>query len=255
MAQGVDPDARNKLIVALDVANAQAGVALAESLRGRAGMFKVGLELSTAEGPVLVRYLLAQGERVFWDLKFHDIPHTVAQAARQATLKGVTMFNVHAAGGKKMIEAAVRASQEAANETGQPRPLVVAVTLLTSLDRAALKEIGWSGKPEEIAVRLAKLAQRAGADGVVASAQEAALIRNTCGADFVIVTPGIRPQGAAAGDQSRITTPEEAIRAGADYLVVGRPITASPDPAAAADAVLSEIQKAAEPAQSSPRKK
>ena len=237
------PDARERLIVALDVANAQAGVALAESLRGRAGMFKVGLELSTAEGPVLVRYLLAQGERVFWDLKLHDIPNTVAAAARQATLKGVTMFNVHAAGGKKMIEAAVRSSQEAAKDMEQPRPLVVAVTLLTSLDATALKEIGLSGKPEEIALRLAKLAQQAGADGVVASAQEAALIRQECGENFVIVTPGIRPKGSGAGDQSRITTPEAAIRAGADYLVVGRPITKAPDPAAAADAIIEEIEK------------
>lgn len=236
----------SRLIVALDVPHAQAGVALAEKLQGRVGMFKVGLESYTAEGPVLVRYLLAQGERIFLDLKFHDIPNTVAGAAREATLKGVSMFNVHAAGGPAMIEAAVKASQDASTQTAEPRPLVLAVTALTSLDEAVMREIGWTEKPEEVVVRLAKMAQKAGADGVVASANEVRSIREACGEDFVIVTPGIRPQGSAAGDQSRIATPVAAIRAGADYLVVGRPITAAPDPAQAADAILTEIEQALE---------
>ena len=237
-----------RLIVALDVPHAQAGVALAEKLQGRAGMFKVGLESYTAEGPVLVRYLLAQGERIFLDLKFHDIPNTVAGAAREATLKGVSMFNVHAAGGPAMIEAAVRASQDASTETAEPRPLVLAVTALTSLDEAVMREIGWSDKPGEVVLRLAKMAQKAGADGVVASPNEVRSIREACGEDFVIVTPGIRPQGSAAGDQSRIATPVAAIRAGADFLVVGRPITAAPDPAQAAVAILTEIEQALVPA-------
>ena len=215
-----------------------------ESLQGRVGMFKVGLESYTAEGPALLRYLLAQGERVFLDLKFHDIPNTVAGAAREATLKGVSMFNVHAAGGPAMIEAAVKAAQDASTQTAEPRPLVLAVTALTSLDEAVMREIGWSDKPEEVVLRLAKMAQKAGADGVVASSREIRSIREACGEDFVIVTPGIRPQGSAAGDQSRIAAPEAAIRAGADYLVVGRPITAAPAPAKAAEAILTEIEQA-----------
>ena len=235
-----------KLIVALDVPHAQAGVALAEKLQGRASMFKVGLESYTAEGPVLVRYLLAQGERVFLDLKFHDIPNTVAGAAREATLKGVSMFNVHAAGGPAMIEAAVKASQDASTETAEPRPLVLAVTALTSLDEAVMREIGWSEKPGEVVLRLTKMAQKAGADGVVASPNEVRSIREACGEDFVIVTPGIRPQGSAAADQSRISTPVAAVRAGADFLVVGRPITAAADPAQAAVAILTEIEQALE---------
>ncbi len=239
----------SRLIVALDVPHAQAGVALAEKLQGRVGMFKVGLESYTAEGPVLVRYLLAQGERIFLDLKFHDIPNTVAGAAREATLKGVSMFNLHAAGGPAMIEAAVKASQDASTQTAEPRPLVLAVTALTSLDEAVMREIGWTEKPGEVVVRLAKMSQKAGADGVVASPNEVRSIREACGEDFVIVTPGIRPQGSAAGDQSRIATPEAAIRAGADYLVIGRPITAAPDPAKAAEAILTEIEQALEASQ------
>ena len=237
-----------KLIVALDVPHAQAGVALAEKLQGRASMFKVGLESYTAEGPVLVRYLLAQGERIFLDLKFHDIPNTVAGAAREATLKGVSMFNVHAAGGPAMIEAAVRASQDASTETAEPRPLVLAVTALASLDEAVMREIGWSDKPGEVVLRLAKMAQKAGADGVVASPNEVRSIREACGEDFVIVTPGIRPQGPAAADQSRIATPVAAVRAGADFLVVGRPITSAHDPAKAAEAILTGIEQVLVPA-------
>ena len=239
--------ARQKLMVALDVSHAQAGVELAESLRGRAGFFKVGSQITTAEGPILVRYLLAGGERVFLDLKFHDIPATVSASAREATLKGVSMFNVHASGGAAMIEAAVKAADHASTQMDQPRPLVLAVTLLTSLNEKTLAEIGWKGTPREVVVRLARLAQTAGADGVVASAQEAQEVRAACGGDFVIVTPGIRPPGFCAGDQSRIATPEAAIRAGADYLVVGRPVTAAADPAAVAEAFVDEIENALEP--------
>ena len=236
--------ARQKLIVALDVPHAQAGVVLAESLRARVGFFKVGSQLTTVEGPVLVRYLLASGERVFLDLKFHDIPNTVAESAREATLKGVSMFNVHASGGSAMIEAAVTAADQASTQMDQPRPLVLAVTLLTSLDEKSMAEIGWKGTPQEVVVRLSLMAQKAGADGVVASAQETQEVRKVCGGNFVIVTPGIRPQGFSAGDQSRIVTPKAAIRAGADYLVVGRPITRASDPSATAEAIVDEITKA-----------
>lgn len=231
----------SRLIVALDLPLAQTGVELAEKLHGHVSMFKVGLESYTAEGPVLVRYLLSQGERIFLDLKFHDIPNTVAGAAREATLKGVSMFSVHASGGSAMIKAAVKASRDASTQIAEPRPLVLAVTALTSLDENAIREVGWLEKPKEVVLRLAKMAQGAGADGVVASPDEVHSIRSACGENFVIVTPGIRPEGFALGDQSRIATPKAALSAGADYLVVGRPITSAPDPVHAAGAILAEI--------------
>ncbi|MGD0922586.1 MAG: orotidine-5'-phosphate decarboxylase [Terriglobia bacterium] len=237
--------ARDKLIVALDVPSAEAGLRLVERLRGHAGMFKVGLENFTAEGPVLPRFLVAVGEKVFLDLKLHDIPNTVRAAARQAAQLGVSMFNVHASGGRKMMEAALAGAQE--GSAGRPngsRPLVLAVTVLTSLTGDDLSELGVCGSPEEAVVRLARLAQQAGLDGVVASPREVAALRRALGPGLVIVTPGIRPASAAADDQARIATPESAIRAGADYLVVGRPITEAPDPAAAADAIVAEMEKA-----------
>jgi len=237
--------ARDKLIVALDVPSAEAGLRLAERLRGHVGMFKVGLENFTAEGPVLARFLVAVGEKVFLDLKLHDIPNTVRAAARQAAQLGASMFNVHASGGRKMMEAARAGAQE--GSVGRPdgsRPLVLAVTLLTSLASEDLGEVGISGTPEEAVVRLALLARQAGLDGVVASPREVTALRRALGPGLVIVTPGIRPASAAADDQARIATPESAIRAGADYLVVGRPITEAPDPAAAADVIVAEMQKA-----------
>jgi orotidine-5'-phosphate decarboxylase len=237
--------ARDKLIVALDIPSAEAGLRLAERLRGHVGMFKVGLENFTAEGPVLLRFLVAVKEKVFLDLKLHDIPNTVRAAARQAAQLGVSMFNVHAAGGRKMMEAALAGAQEgSAGRADGSRSLVLAVTVLTSLAGEDLAELGISGGPEEAVVRLALLARKAGLDGVVASPREVAALRRTLGPGFVIVAPGIRPAGAAPDDQARIATPEGAIRAGADYLVVGRPITEAPDPAAAADAIVREIDKA-----------
>jgi len=236
--------ARDKLIVALDVPSAEAGLRLAERLRGHAGMFKVGLENFTAEGPVLPRFLVAVGEKVFLDLKLYDIPNTVRAAARQAAQLGVSMFNVHASGGRKMMEAALAGAQE--GSAGRPdgsRPLVLAVTVLTSLAGEDLAEVGFRGSPEEAVVRLALLARQAGLDGVVASPREVTALRRALGPGFVIVTPGIRPASAAADDQARIATPESAIRAGADYLVVGRPITEAADPAAAADAIVAEMEK------------
>jgi len=237
--------ARDKLIVALDLPSADAATRLAGKLHGHAGMFKVGSELFTAEGPVLVRYLAAAGEKVFLDLKFHDIPNTVRAAAREAALAGVSMLNVHALGGLKMMEAALEGARVVEGGDGKPsRPLVLAVTLLTSLERADLQDLGVTGSPEDVVVRLARLAQRAGLDGVVTSAREIVAVRAACRPRFIIVTPGIRPTSAAAHDQARIATPALAIEAGADYLVVGRPITEAPDPVAAADAIVAEMGKA-----------
>ncbi|HLW78338.1 MAG TPA: orotidine-5'-phosphate decarboxylase [Terriglobia bacterium] len=244
-AESTSSAARDKLIVALDLPTADAAARMAEKLHGHAGMFKVGSELFTAEGPVLARYLVASGERVFLDLKFHDIPNTVRAAVREAAQMGVTLLDVHAAGGRKMMEAALEGARQAlAGRPGAVRPLLLAVTVLTSLGGEDLDQIGLAGGPEEAAVRLAQLAQRAGLDGVIASPREIAALRRACGPRFQIVTPGIRPAAAASHDQARVATPESAIRAGADYLVVGRPITEAPDPAAAADAIVAEIAAA-----------
>jgi orotidine-5'-phosphate decarboxylase len=245
---------REKLIVALDLPNGNAATRMAEKLQGHAGMFKVGSELFTAEGPVTVRYLVTTGQNVFLDLKFHDIPNTVRAAAREAAELGVSMVNVHASGGRKMMEAALEGARCAGAGAGNgARTRVLAVTILTSLESQDLQDLGILGTPVEAVVRLARLAQSAGLDGVVASPREITAIRQACGSGFLIVTPGIRPasalhhpvQGpAATDDQVRIATPASAIAAGADYLVVGRPITGAPDPAAAADAIVLEMDKA-----------
>jgi orotidine-5'-phosphate decarboxylase len=233
---------RDKLIVALDFDTAESAAQMTDKLRGHAGMFKVGMEAFTSEGPMLARYLVDSGEKVFLDLKFMDIPNTVRGACRAAAKMGVTLLNVHALGGRKMLRAAAEGAAEGAS-AGRPRPLVLAVTILTSLAAEDLDELGISGPPESAVLRMARLAQSEGLDGVVASAKEVSAIRRECGADFVIVTPGIRPAGAAANDQSRTATPKSALDAGADYLVIGRPITAAPDPAAAAKAILEEMQE------------
>jgi len=236
--------AREKIIVALDVPSAEAGLEVAQKLHGHVGMFKVGSEVFTAEGPVLARYLLATGAQVFLDLKFHDIPNTVRAAARQAALLGVSLLNVHASGGRKMMEAALEGVRSAQSARGVAlRTRVLAVTVLTSLGPEELAEVGFQGSPEEVVVRLARLAENAGLDGVVASPREITAIRKACGPNFLIVTPGIRPAAVASDDQTRIATPESAIRAGADYLVIGRPITGAPDPAAAADAIAAEMER------------
>ncbi len=233
---------RDKLIVALDFNTAEAATKMTDKLRGRVGMFKVGMEAFTAEGPMLARYLIDSGERVFLDLKFLDIPNTVRGACRAAAAMGVTLLNIHALGGRKMMRAALDGAAEGASG-GRPRPLVLAVTILTSLAANDLEEIGIAGPPESAVLRLARLAQSEGLDGVVASAKEASALRKECGPDFVIVTPGIRPAGAASNDQSRTATPQSALEAGASYLVIGRPITAAADPAAAAEAILEEMKK------------
>jgi len=229
--------AKERLIVALDVSTAGEACALVDRLSGKTGMFKVGSQLFTAAGPQLVREIVARGEKVFLDLKYHDIPNTVANAVAEACHLGVSLVNVHALGGKAMMEAAVGALPAVGTR-------LLAVTLLTSHDEESLGAMGVAGSLSDSVRRLARLAQEAGADGIVASPLEAALIRKACGPDFLIVTPGIRPAGARADDQARAATPAAAVRAGADYVVVGRPITQAPDPVAAATAVVREMESA-----------
>lgn len=233
-------DARDQLIVALDVPDAAQARRLVGQIGDAAGSFKVGKQLFTAEGPQVVRDLVASGRKVFLDLKFHDIPNTVAGAVASATQLGVTMLSVHAAGGSRMLKAAVEAAGSSI--------MVLAVTVLTSLSDADMTEIGVSGRVRDQALRMAALARSCGCAGIVVSPNEVAEIRRELGSGFAIVTPGIRPAGSRTGDQARIATPTEAIRAGATHLVVGRPITAEKDPAAAARAVLAEIEACRQPA-------
>ena len=235
--QAIRPE--DRLIVALDVASASEARKCVQTLGIRLSTFKVGAQLFTNEGPSLVRELVAAGSKVFLDLKFHDIPNTVAGAVRSAASLGVSMLTVHAAGGSAMLRAAVEAARQAAKP-----PLVLAVTVLTSLSDADLQEIGVAGRARDHSLVLATLAQNCGCDGVVVSPHEVRLIRQDLGAGFVIVTPGIRPAGSAKGDQSRVNTPAEAIAAGADYLVVGRPITEAADPMQAAEEIIGEIKEA-----------
>lgn len=222
-----------RVIVALDFANPMRALALAERLDPHDCGLKVGKELFVVAGPEPVRWMVARGFNVFLDLKFHDIPNTVAQACAAATRLGVWMLNVHAAGGRSMLKAARDAVAGTAAEAGLSRPLLIAVTVLTSLDQPALRETGIDTDPGRQALRLAALARECGLDGVVCSAIEAPSMRSAFGPTFALVTPGIRPADSAADDQSRVVTPEQAAENGADYVVVGRPITAAADPVAA----------------------
>jgi orotidine-5'-phosphate decarboxylase len=219
---------------------------LVDAVRGLAGGFKIGNRLFTSEGPALVRRIADAGSRVFLDLKYHDIPNTVEQAVEAAVGTGAWMINVHASGGIAMMQAAARAARDTSTRLGCPAPLMIGVTVLTSMDHEALRAIGVERPVLDQVIALARLTQQAGMQGVVASAQETAAIREACGREFQIVTPGIR--GAAAGaernDQSRTMGPAEAIRAGASYIVVGRPIIAAPDPRAAAAAIVEELAHA-----------
>jgi orotidine-5'-phosphate decarboxylase len=233
------------LLVALDVGSGARALALADSLRDVVGGVKVGSGLFTREGPRIVEQLAARGDRVFLDLKFHDIPNTVAAAVAAAAELGTWMVNVHASGGRPMMEAARDAARNAAARAGRPAPMVIAVTVLTSLSEEDLAEIGAPGSALDRVVRLARLTQDAGLDGVVASPRETARIRRECGPEFAIVTPGIRGGSAATAagdDQQRTMTAREAIEAGASYLVVGRPIVGAADPRNAAGRIVAEMR-------------
>jgi orotidine-5'-phosphate decarboxylase len=228
-------DPRERLIVALDVSSAAEARNMVQAVGDAARFYKVGKQLFTAEGPQVVRDLLASGRKVFLDLKFHDIPNTVAGAVQEAGKLGVTMLTVHASGGGKMLLAA----SEAAKAT--PGLKILAVTVLTSLGQEDLEKMGVRGSVQDQVLRLAALAITDGCHGVVASAQECKKLRAQFGSEFLIVTPGVRPAGSPKDDQTRVVTPAEAIAAGASHIVVGRPITAAPDPAAAASSILKEM--------------
>jgi orotidine-5'-phosphate decarboxylase len=220
----------DRLVVALDASERDQILRLADALHGVAGVFKIGLQAFIANGPSIVLDLVSRGQRVFLDLKIHDIPNTAAHAIAEAASLGATMATVHAAGGEAMLRACAHESL-----------LVLGVTVLTSLDDKELLHIGFTGSAMHNAVRLAKLAQRSGLRGVVASPHEIRAIREACGERFVILTPGIRPAGSDAGDQRRTMTPREAVREGASYIVIGRPITGADDPRAAALRIVSEM--------------
>ena len=241
----MNPGATNPILIALDVPSAASALALADTLRGAVGGYKIGSQLFTAEGPSIVRALAERGDRVFLDLKFHDIPNTVAGAIESASHLGAWMMNVHASGGAAMMSAAGEAADRASAQ-GRPRPLVIAVTVLTSMSAQALSSVGVSRSPFDQVVHLAQMARASGMDGVVASPLETAAIREACGPDFLIVTPGIRggsaEQSGGRQDQARTMAPGEAMRAGATFLVIGRPITGAKDPRAAAQAIIEEIE-------------
>ena len=226
---------KEKILIALDVSSRKEALALVESLHPMTGMFKVGMQLYTAEGPSFVRDIIAAGGRVFLDLKFHDIPNTVRKAALEAAKLGVSMMTIHASGGQAMMQAV---SDELREKLGEKRPIVVGVTVLTSMDEGALKETGIVSTMDEQVLRLAKLAEDSGLDGVVCSPREIQMIRSAVGRSFKIVTPGVRMPGQAADDQQRTATPREAISNGADYIVVGRAVTNAPHPRAALESLL-----------------
>jgi orotidine-5'-phosphate decarboxylase len=232
-------EARNKIIFAIDVETTAQAEKWADLLAPHVGMFKVGKQLFTACGLAVVRTIRERGGEVFLDLKYHDIPNTVAMASLEAARLGVRLFNLHALGGYEMMARTVEAlNREFPNSF---RSRVLAVTILTSSTADTLREVGIDLPVADMVVRLARLAQKAGIDGVVASPLEIPLIREACGRDFLIVTPGVRPAFAAADDQKRVMTPAEAVKAGADYLVIGRPISAAQDPVLAAEAIVEEI--------------
>ncbi len=236
--------ARKQLIFALDVETLKEAETWVKRLRDRVGVFKVGKQLFTRCGPDAVRMIQDGGGRVFLDLKYHDIPNTVAKACLEAAKLGVAMFTLHATGGSEMMVQAASSLREMFASNPGNRPLTLAVTILTSMNENSLKEVGMALPPAEIVPRLAELARGAGMDGVVASPQETPLIRKACGKNLIIVTPGVRPSNASLDDQKRVATPYQAILSGADYLVLGRPIAQASDPGAAVEAILKEMARA-----------
>ena len=230
---------RERLIVALDVSPSTEALKIVSTLGDHIQTYKVGMQLYTAAGPDVVRDLVASGKKVFLDLKYHDIPNTIAAAVREASQLGVSMLTVHASGGTKMLLAAMQAAR-----SSNPRPLILAVTVLTSMNNDDLNEIGIPGLLTGQVVKLASTALAAGCDGVVSSAHEVRNLRAKLGNEFLAVTPGVRPAGAPHGDQARVVTPAEAISAGATHIVMGRPITEAPDPVAAVESVLQKLEKA-----------
>ena len=235
---------RERLIVALDVGDLGEVKELVKLLASEVGMFKVGKQLFTHAGPQAVRLIQELGGEVFLDLKFHDIPNTVAKAAVEATRLGVKMFNVHASGSLEMMRATAKEARRVCHQQNLRKPIMLAVTVLTSLNQDDLKRVGVDGRVADQVVRLALLTKEAGMDGVVVSPYEVADIRSACGRRFVIVTPGIRPRDAGRNDQQRVMTPADAIQASVDYIVVGRPILAAKDPVAAARKIIAEMQGA-----------
>ncbi|MBI2348728.1 MAG: orotidine-5'-phosphate decarboxylase [Deltaproteobacteria bacterium] len=234
---------RERLILALDVDDLERAKKTVRLVAGAVGMFKVGKQLFTLAGPQAVKLIHEMGGEVFLDLKFHDIPTTVAKAAIEATRLGVKMFNVHASGSLEMMRLTVREIGRVCRQENLRKPIMLAVTVLTSLNKSDLEKVGVDGEVEDQVIRLALLTKEAGMDGVVASPQEVAAIRAACGRRFIIVSPGVRPQKGKRNDQRRIMTAEEAIRAGADYIVVGRPVMEAKDPLAAVHEILAEMDR------------
>jgi len=233
---------RERLIVALDVDDLEQAAELVRQLAGEVGMFKIGKQLFTHAGPQAVRQIQELGGEIFLDLKFHDIPNTVAKAAIEATRLGVKMFNVHASGSLAMMRLTAKEVRRVCRQQKLRKPIMLAVTVLTSLNQDDLQRVGVERKVADQVVRLALLTKEAGMDGVVASPHEVADIREACGRRFVIVTPGIRPSDGNRNDQQRVMTPQDAVRSGIDYIVVGRPIIEAKDPVAAARAIVADMQ-------------
>jgi len=233
---------KDRLIVALDVNSEEKATVLVRKLKGDVKIFKLGLELFSSCGPDIIRAIKEEGCGVFLDLKFHDIPNTVAKAAACVTRAGVSMFNVHALGGYDMMKRAAEAVKDEVAGKSIKRPKILAVTMLTSASENDLKKLGINDNMKSVVLRLAGLAKEAGLDGVVASAKEAKDIKKDLGSSFLVVTPGVRPSWAKVGDQKRVATPSEAVKAGADYIVVGRPVIEAPDPVEAVKKILKEIE-------------
>lgn len=241
MSQSTKTNPKDKIIFALDVEHFSEAQRWVNLLKDYVGMFKVGKQLFTHAGPKVIDMIRKKGQKVFLDLKYHDIPNTVAKAGAEATRLEVSMFNLHALGGFEMMKKTVETSRSVAKDLGFPRPLILAITVLTSMDEEGIKEVGIQGPiPDEVG-RLALLSMKAGLDGVVASPKEIEIIRNRCGEKFLIVTPGIRHPSEKKDDQKRTLSPKEAIAAGADYLVIGRPIKEAKDPLEAVQKIIEDI--------------